>query len=87
MEFQNCTFNIQPTERKLNVFREKDFTLQLYYGEGFEFPVLLRKHKNAIKMLKMMNKKMGDRVLNKRNNPNKGLKKVKYKGNFETINR
>ena len=36
---------------------------------------------------KMMNKKMGDRVLNKRNNPNKGLKKVKYKENFETINR
>ena len=35
----------------------------------------------------MMNKKMGDRVLNKRNNPNKGLKKVKYNGNFETINR
>ena len=31
-------------------------------------------------MLKMMNKKMGDRVLNKRNNPNKRLyKKASYK--------
>ena len=29
MKLDNCTFNIQPTERKLNVFREeisKDYT-------------------------------------------------------------
>ena len=25
MEFENCTFKIQPTGRKLNVFREKFF--------------------------------------------------------------